>query len=329
MSKSGGRSINYALRPAKNIERKMMGEALARLSPIAPLSRYRYVGFGSEFFNDFALYHQMLGIDDMVSIERDEEKLERCRFNRPYKCVDVQSGSSSSILPQLAWKKRSIVWLDYTDPLNSDILDDVGFVLTAAPSGSVLIVTANAQPLNSSDEEDGTKHGAAADLPKKRLDTLVSRVGRNRVPSEVTGVQLGQWGLAEVSYRILLSAVQKTMNDRNAPEKKQAKWRFRQFLHFRYRDGHRMFTVGGILLDPKDDSRLGENPFDDLSFVRTGEDSLLIDPPMLTGREVRHLNQLLPHEAAELGQPVWLTADDRRKYKEVYRYFPVFAESEL
>ena len=61
MTKSRSRAINYVMRPAKNIERKMMGEVLARLSAIAPLSKYRYVGLGSEFFKDFVLYHQMLG----------------------------------------------------------------------------------------------------------------------------------------------------------------------------------------------------------------------------------------------------------------------------
>lgn len=67
--KVASRPVNYRLRPAKNIERKMMGEVFGRLSAVEPLKAYQYVGFGAEFFSDFALYHQTLGIADMSSIE--------------------------------------------------------------------------------------------------------------------------------------------------------------------------------------------------------------------------------------------------------------------
>ena len=121
------RILNYSLRHAKIIERKMMGEAFERLSPITPLTTYRYVGFGSEFFNDFALYHQKMGIRDMVSIERDEERIERCEFNQPYKCVKVIKGTATQVLPQLDWRRPAIVWLDYVDKLNKIIVDDIRF----------------------------------------------------------------------------------------------------------------------------------------------------------------------------------------------------------
>ena len=39
--------INYNLRPAKNIERKMIAEACRLLPSVRPVNRYRYVGFGS------------------------------------------------------------------------------------------------------------------------------------------------------------------------------------------------------------------------------------------------------------------------------------------
>jgi hypothetical protein len=319
--KSASRPLNYSLRPAKNIERKMMGEAMARLSVLAPLSRYRYIGLGSEFFNDFALYHQSLGIHDMVSIEWDAAKVDRCNFNRPYKCIEVVSGSVHSVLPQLEWKKRTIAWLDYTDGLDTSILEDIAHVLAEAPSGSALIVSVNAHSV-----EEGV---SASAITKKRMDQLEARVGKSRVPSGVTGVKLANWGLAEASYTIISDHVQVTLNNFNAPQKQEQKRRFQQCFHFRYKDGQRMLTVGGIILDKKDDARLGSEAFDGLSFVRTGADAFLIEPPMLTGREVRHLNQLLPYAASNPTQPSWLTVEERNAYRDVYRYFPVFAESEL
>ncbi len=47
--------INYNLRPNKCIERKMMCDALGRLSFIEHLDNYRYIGLGSPYFADFIL----------------------------------------------------------------------------------------------------------------------------------------------------------------------------------------------------------------------------------------------------------------------------------
>jgi hypothetical protein len=312
--------VNYRLRPAKNIERKMMGEAFARLAVIRPLSQYRYVGFGSEFFNDFALYHQRLGITQMVSIEEDEASIERCKFNRPYRCITIKPGTSQSVLPQLAWNKRSIVWLDYTDRLDSSMLEDARYVLTQATSGSAIIVTVNAN----ADMDD---HGASA--PEKRLEQLRSRVGKSRVPSGVTGGDLTKWGLAKVSYQILSDEIQTTLNDRNAPLKSKDKLIFSQCFHFQYRDGQQMLTIGGVLLDPKDRRAMGRQPFEGLPFVREGPDPMRIEPPTLTSREVRYLNRRMPRDTAALKELPWLTDDERDQYRQVYRYFPFFSESEL
>jgi len=55
--------FNYALRPCKNMQRKTLCEDLARLSRIAGLATYRYVGFGAIGFHDFCLFHQRLGLE--------------------------------------------------------------------------------------------------------------------------------------------------------------------------------------------------------------------------------------------------------------------------
>ena len=49
----------------------MICEALARLEFLKPLSEFRYTGFGSVYFGDFALFHRRLGIDKMTTIEGD------------------------------------------------------------------------------------------------------------------------------------------------------------------------------------------------------------------------------------------------------------------
>ncbi len=63
--------INYSLRPAKSVERKMLCEAIKRLAVFDKIESYKYVGFGSAYFSDFSLIHRSLGIEDMLSIEKD------------------------------------------------------------------------------------------------------------------------------------------------------------------------------------------------------------------------------------------------------------------
>jgi hypothetical protein len=327
--KEESRILNYSLRHAKNIERKMMGEAFARLTPLLPLTKYRYVGFGSEFFNDFSLYHQTLGIRDMISIERDVERIERCNFNQPYKCVEVMSGTATEVLPQLQWSSPTIVWLDYVSKLDKSIVDDIRFVASQVVSGSLGIWTVNAHPWGGHEDQETHEKVKQSDWPKRRLDKLRNLFGTSRTFPELTGSELANWGLALLFYEIIVDEIQRALNDRNAGAMAEDRIEFRQCFHFRYADGTRMLTVGGVFLKPEDKKKLGEDPFAELDFTRDGKDSFEIKPPILTGREVRYLNKLLPHNEKEMPKVGWLTAEQLENFRKLYRYYPIFAESEL
>lgn len=321
--------VPYSLRPAKNIERKMMGEAFARLAPLSPLSKYRYIGFGSEFFNDFALYHETLGIRDMLSIEHDIDRVPRCEFNRPYRCIKVEPGTASEVLPKLKWEPRSIVWLDYMNRLKQSVLADIALVVSAASSGSLLVWTVNAQPWEDGPDEEDGKHVAKAELPAHRIKKLRDSVSPKLVPDEWVMEPLAKWGLAAVYHKLIRAEIDRVLSNRNASAKPADKLTFHQCFHFRYSDGQRMLTVGGVLLNPADAKTLGESPFNGLSFIRNAEDAVEIKPPVLTGREVRHLSRLFPHDDAKTEAPEWLAAEELENFRQVYRYYPLYAESEL
>src|SRR5688572_20955159 len=91
--------INYGLRPAKSIERKMLCEAFRRLSEFGSVESYVYIGFGSTYFSDFNLFHKQLGIRNMISLEKDKNNKARFEFNRPFKCITIEYGHSNEILP--------------------------------------------------------------------------------------------------------------------------------------------------------------------------------------------------------------------------------------
>ena len=63
--------INYYLRPSKHVERNMLAAAFMRLREFGSLEAYRYVGMGSVNFSDFVIFHRLLGVSPMISIEKD------------------------------------------------------------------------------------------------------------------------------------------------------------------------------------------------------------------------------------------------------------------
>jgi hypothetical protein len=328
-AKHKSKVVHYSLRPAKNIERKMMGEAFARLAPLCPLSKYRYIGFGSEFFNDFALYHETLGIREMRSIEHDVERVPRCEFNRPYKCIKVEPGTASDVLPRLKWEPRSIVWLDYLDRLKHSVLADIRFVVSAASSGSFLVWSVNSQPWGDGPNEERGQHVATAELPAHRIKKLRDSMSPTVVPAEWVKEPLAKWGLAVVYHKMIRAEIDRALSDRNSSAMPGHKLSFHQYFHFRYADGQRMLTVGGLLLNSADKRTLGARPFRDLPFVREGDDAMEIKPPILTGREVRHLSQRFPNNGNSTRPLKWLTPEELENFRQVYRYYPVYAESEL
>lgn len=312
--------INYSLRPSKSIERKMLAEAVQRLSHFARLSKYRYVGFGSTYFSDFKLFHKLLGIRQMVSIEEDVDNQERFKFNRPFSCVRMEFGKSTSVLPRLGWREKNVVWLDYDGAISSDVLNDVGFCCTNLLPGSMLIVSVNAHPEKIAD-------GVPVELrPSKRLESLKKHVGDDKVPIDIVGKDLSDWGTAKISRRIILNEIQDTLSQRNGPRKNRVN--FECLFNFHYADGAKMLTLGGVLYRD-DQKKLLENcSFGQLDFVRNDDDAYLIDPPNLTFRETHLINRYLPNRISKLSLG-GLPQDDIKKYSKIYRYFPAFTEAEI
>lgn len=312
--------INYSLRPSKSIERKMLAEAMQRLAHFERLNRYRYIGFGSTYFSDFKLFHKLLGIRQMVSIEEDLGGQERFKFNRPFSCVRMEFGKSTSVLPRLGWREKNIVWLDYDGIISSDMLNDVSICCSNLLPGSMLIVSINAN-------QDKLGDIFPASLrPDKRLELLKKRVGDEKVPIDVTGSELSDWGVAKVYRRIILNEIQETLLQRNGP--RRIRINFEQLFNFHYADGAKMLTVGGIFYRDDQKETLEECSFSQLDFVRAGEDAYLIDPPNLTFREIHHIDRYLPNRIGMLNLE-GLPQEDIKKYSEIYRYFPTFSETEI
>ncbi|MBM3473514.1 MAG: hypothetical protein FJX75_09615 [Armatimonadetes bacterium] len=310
------KSPHYALRPAKNVERKMMCEAFRRLSGLRPVHDYRYIGFGALHFVDFLLFHRALGISDMVSIEGNATEIARYEFNCPLRCIKVRPGLSHTVLPQLPWDRPTILWLDYENQIDVRKLGDARTFVGNAPPGSVLVVT------------------LPAALPREvrpggRLQWLRNQVGADRVPDEVTEDSLGDWGLAEACRLIVSNEIGAALLDRNGTEPKAEQVAYGQLFNFRYRDSAHMCTSGGLLHRVQDEGTVAHCRFHELDFVRTGSDAYEIPDLKLTYRELRHLETHLPCDAPGSFRAPPVPAPLAQGYAKVYRYFPTFVEAEV
>src|SRR5438046_7513960 len=92
--------VFYDLRPAKQVERRMIIDVLQRLSAGGLQVRdYQYTGLGSIYFVDFILFHRLLGIKKLVSVEFDGRIKKRVHFNRPYSLIEIRLGAIGDAIP--------------------------------------------------------------------------------------------------------------------------------------------------------------------------------------------------------------------------------------
>jgi len=305
--------VNYTLRPAKNIERKMFCDVFRRLTEFGSLESYRYIGLGSVYFSDFSLFHKFLNIVNNVSMEREIGDKERVLFNIPYSCIEMKWGESNEILPTLEWDMtRTITWLDYDDPLIPSMLRDVTTVCSYALSGSILIVTVDAEP----------------DKMYERRKSVGKRLEK-KLPVMSSEFKLGDWGTANFYREIINNTIDEAIKTRNGVLRSELKINYKQLFNFHYADGAKMLTVGGILFEEGQSGHVAKCEFDKFDFVSADEKAYHIDVPFLTLREIRHLNKQLPCLDISNIKAPWLSADNIARYEKIYRYFPTFVDAEI
>ena len=321
--------INYSLRPAKNIERKMMAEVIGCLERFRPLRNYQYVGFGSIFFADFRLFHRSLGMNEMVSIECNERDKDRVDFNRPYHCVDVRMGMSYDVLPHLDWKQRTIAWLDYDHELAHHVLLDVDLICSRIQSGSVLAVTLDGESKRLKNPKTVRKEDRG-DWPKKRIQQFERLVGQAHVSPELKRQRLQGSALMETYRELLTNQIEETLRTINLGATDEEKWLFQQIFNFRYADGAQIMTIGWVLFQSRDADSIDKCGFESSAFFRNGAKPVQISVPNLTFREMRSLDRHLPKVSNQKEyDAIPVPEEDKERYRALYRFFPAFSETDL
>lgn len=323
-------TMNYLFRPAKNIERKMLCEALSRLSVISDVKHYQYVGFGSVYFVDFTLFHKQLGIQKLITIESELDMETRVRFNKPYSCIDVMPGESNEQLPEVNWrKKKSILWLDYTHTLRGYMFKDMATFFQRALSGSVFIISVN---VDLRENKSGNKTTTEKIIAKLNKDIEV----RKRIRSSEFKKEMTKNNYYSILRKVIDNEAKEIISERNKLETKD-KFDYKQFFNFLYQDGQAMLTVGGILFSNSDKDKVEQMNFTNLDFIMTDEERFEIIVPHLTYREIHALDKHLPDfninsEVREkaLEELKGVVSDEAiHKYAKIYRYYPNYTESNL
>jgi len=321
--------VNYALRPAKNIERKMMSEVLQCLARVGPVSEYQYVGFGSIFFADYRLFHRTFGMDRMTSIEGYEDDEARVKHNRPYDCIEVKMGMSYDVLRFLDWSRKSIVWLDYDHEIARYVLDDLDLVSSRVQPGSVIVVTLDGETKRLKDPKT-VREEELETWPKRPRQQLERLVGKNRVSPELQPHDLRGKRLMETYRRLLTAQIDYTLRSKNLGADEADRWHFRQIFNFRYADTAQMMTVGWVLYPSTDSTLIEHCRFGASEFCRDSDRPLEIKVPNLTLREIRDLDRYLPTGTDSEGyRQIPVPDHDKRLYHKIYRLFPTFTEADL
>jgi hypothetical protein len=314
--------FNYALRPNKRTQRKMIFDALARYVSTLPRRRFSYVGFGSMWFSDFLYAHRRLGVKTLISIERTEG-YRRALYNRPFKCVQVKEGDSSVVLPTLNWRDSSIVWLDYDYKPESESLQDIALLGARLASGSVLMVTYDARP----PWKDGDRAKTREAVLRGVFGDAVPHASKKRARSN-TAKAAGLTHQSEYAPTLVLllwTYLRNLLVQNGRAADEQLAWL--PLFSFYYRDGAPMVTIGAALLDPVDSTRVAAGELPKHLAYLLGETMFPIAVPPLTPKERGELDRRLPSKTVSLPFP--LPQQQIDSYASLYRYYPLLAEVDL
>jgi hypothetical protein len=320
---NSGRKINYSLRPAKNIERKMMRDMFQRLNAYSSLSEYMYIGFGAKYFEDFSLFHRQLHIDKMISIESDMTNKKRYEFNKPFSCIDIMFGMSNHVLPKIQYTNKVVAWLDYDSRFNLDMLNDLGYLAGTVDSGSTISISYNSEIYSQGDL--GSKDGKVLSYK----DKFIELVGSENIPATFDERGwLDHSNFSKFLRGAALSRMERVINERNATVLGGDKFCFKQVMYFNYADGSKMTTLSYIVFKETERDLIDGCRLTELSFYRESDDDYCIEVPNLTLKEIRFLSEVMPSTEVKPIEPKIFAVKDVELFKMNYKYFPNFTEIE-
>lgn len=268
---------------------------------------YQYTGFGHIYFVDFILFHRLLGIRNLLSIEHDLGIEKRVQFNRPFLPVRIEMGPAGDALSRLSGDLQHFVWLDYDFELNEDCVEEIRLTSSLISPGSVLLVTT---PVGPPPQRSASEH----------MGFVKQRVGDYFDPGWTTE-DFSSLQFSETLARLLERVIAAGIAARPEVE-------YKPIFGFTYADGKKMLSVGGMIVNKAMAKKLRGADLDELPFVRKPKELSLFDisVPQLTRRERLLLDQGMPSEDGWVPEEFEISARDVASYRGMYRYLPIYGE---
>ncbi|HEY8699192.1 MAG TPA: O-methyltransferase [Rhizomicrobium sp.] len=313
MKPSTASFISYDLRPAKQAERRILLDFLKCANEAGiPVSDCRYVGMGATKFYDFHLLHRFLGIDRMISLERDPDLQDRAEFNCPYDFISVVRKTATEFLASDLDRRRTIYWLDYEDGIGTEITGDIIALGTRVMPGGFAFVTVYGDPPGVLRSQN--------DL--ERLEFFQSVLGD--FSEGLTGENMQNANFAATVHHVVQTAFRNAFAPRQDGE-------FKPLFNVQYQDSSPMVTVGGCFCTPEQTKKLKERLDNDLSFL-SGDQLYKIRNMALTERERRLFDLAVTKRRSNSAQAnklrsIGFKKADFESYKNLIRFLPRYYES--
>ena len=301
--------VPYHLRRAKQVERRMLIDALQILADIGfPIREYQYTGFGSTFFVDFTLFHKLLGINKMLSVEIVLDIEKRVRFNKPFDCIDIAMKPIADVIPDLSADQKHILWLDYDDILHRERLEEITSAAAQLSLGSILLVTLDAEP-------------PKGDEPNQWRDYYIEQAGRYLGTSAGKIENFAKSNLPKIIVQIIRQAIKEGLAGRRGVE-------FIPLFNFVYSDGHLMLSLGGMLGTQSNRRRIRTSKLKEANYIRFNlkDEPFNINIPNLTLKERMRLDHAMPCAEGWVPEEFEIKSEDVASYCQIYRFFPAYAE---
>lgn len=303
------RKVFYDLRPAKQVERRMLLDAFQIMSVAGfSIRDYQYTGMGSIYFVDYSMLHRLLGMRRFLSAEIDRSVTKRVSFNRPFDNVVIKMRAIGDLISELDRDLKHILWLDYDFRMAKVILEDTAAAAHHLPTGSILMVTVDVEPPTKNDDPDEwMRHFQTETRPFNDFRWTVQSFARSE--------------LAETNAGVIMNAIRNGIAGR-------PNIRFLPLFKFDYADGHQMITIGGVIGGDAEQRMLDACDFRHAPYIRR----LITDPfftirvPRLTRKERLYLDRYMPSTENWTPTEFELSKDEVAAYREIYRYYPSYAE---
>ena len=317
----------FHLRQNKSVDRELFLDLLLQLKSCLDIARYRYIGMGGAFLEDFRLVHARLGIMDMVCVEFDKNVQKRQQFNRPVSCIAFEEKYIEEYINITEFSSPVILWLDYTE--SKKLREKFSMFSQSSmdlPINSVLRITLNAsgnafgKNLDDQESEDVDPGEAMERRNTLRLTRFQSELG------DIVPIDLKPSDMNRRNFGIsLLKTLRNAIDGKMSRTDRRAVWA----LATHYADGQPMVTATVVVCEKKNESV--DRVVSSWEHMSGPESPLVLDMPVLSTLERLTLQSCEdPKDELEFELPDSdMGRDPFISFKKYYRFFPHFSRVEL